>query len=163
MEPRGLAPKSRVRISSATSEVCIFSQPLEAALLVPQGIQLENHWYLLCCFPNLYRSCSACKFRTCSWKNKEGRETTAFLCGRLSGSRHTCSLNTRSVGKTSYIIPVCLERAESTVGQLLGKWTILPAHALQRLLTAHGVGLGETNSHLAGMASCKSASSGQIY
>lgn len=31
-------------------------------------------------------------------KNKEGRGTTAFLCGRLSNSRHTYSLNMRCVG-----------------------------------------------------------------
>lgn len=41
--------------------------------------------------------------------------------------------------------------------------SILPAHTLRRLLTAHGVGLVETNSHLAVMSSCKSASSDQIY
>lgn len=31
--------------------------------------------------------------------------------------------------RTSYIIPVLLERAESTVGQLLGKWTWNRVHS----------------------------------
>lgn len=133
----------------------------------PAGTTRNTAWEPLisvCCFPNLYRSCSACKFRTCSWENKEGRERPllSYVVGFLVPDTHALW----TWGVLEDIIHHSSTPGESRINcrSATRKVDLEPSPFCQPT-PCRGCwqSLVETNSHLAVMASCKSASSGQIY
>lgn len=107
---------NRLRMGGEVESSCMAHSLLWGLLGHTAGhlFMLENHWHLPGYFPKFCCSFPACKSRTCSLKKKGGREITAPLCSMFSSPKHACSLTMRCVRRKACIIPVCVERVDST-------------------------------------------------